>query len=50
VFDELPHMLFLWAFGIADAVFLVLMVECLVYLYQHRPLPEAVGRGPVPAA
>jgi hypothetical protein len=42
VFDELPHLVFLWAFGIADAVFLVLMVECLVYLYkQHRPLTEA---------
>jgi len=46
VFDELPHMLFLWAFGVADAVFLVLMVECLVYLYQHRPLTEAADRGP----
>jgi hypothetical protein len=46
VFDELPHLLFLWAFGVADAVFLVLMVECLVYLYQHRPLTEAADRGP----
>ncbi len=49
VFDEVPHMLFLWAFGVADAVFLVLMVECLLYLYGHRPIPEAAGREPAPA-
>ncbi len=47
VFGEVPHMLFLWAFGVADAVFLVLMVECWVYLHRHRPLPEAMGTGPV---
>lgn len=36
--DEVPHALFLWGFGVADAVFLVLMVECLIYLHrQHRP-------------
>jgi len=35
--DEVPHALFLWGFGVADAVFLVLMVECLTYLYRHRP-------------
>ena len=32
IFDKLPHALFLWAFGIADAVFLVLMLECWLYL------------------
>ncbi len=50
VFDEVPHMLFLWAFGVADAVFLVLMAECWVYLYQHRPLREAAGMAPLPPA
>jgi hypothetical protein len=44
VFDEVPHMLFLWAFGVADAIFLVLMVECLMYLYGHRPESEMAGR------
>lgn len=42
--DEVPHALFLWGFGIADAVFLVLMVECLLYLYRHhQPLPGAAA-------
>lgn len=36
---EVPHALFLWGFGVADAVFFVLMVECLYYLYRHRPEP-----------
>jgi hypothetical protein len=37
--DEVPHAVFLWGFGIADAVFFVLIVECLVHLYrQHRPV------------
>jgi len=41
VVDEVPHALFLWGFGIADAVFFVLMVECIVWLYrQHRPARE----------
>ncbi len=34
---EVPHWLFVWGFGVADAIFLVLMVECLYYLYRHRP-------------
>jgi len=38
--DEVPHALFLWGFGVADGVFLVLMAECLWYLYQHRPASE----------
>lgn len=42
IFDEVPHMLFLWAFGVADAIFLVLMVECLLYLYGHRPIRDRV--------
>lgn len=37
IFDEVPHMLFVWAFGVADAIFFVLMVECLVYLRGRRP-------------
>ncbi len=49
VFDELPHVLFLWGFGVADAVFLVLMVECLVYLYGHRPPSEGVSEEPASA-
>ena len=36
VFDEVPHMIFLVVFGIADAVFLVLMAECWFYLRSHR--------------
>jgi hypothetical protein len=30
--DEVPHALFFWGFGVADAVFFVLMAECWVYL------------------
>ena len=45
VTDEVPHALFLWGFGVADGVFLVLMVECLLYLYRHRPAPQATPRG-----
>ncbi len=37
--DEVPHALFLWGFGVADGVFLVLMIECLLYVYRHRPEP-----------
>jgi len=36
---ELPHWLFLWGFGVADAVFFLLMAECLVYLYRHPREP-----------
>lgn len=36
---EAPHWIFVWGFGVADALFFVLMVECLVYLYRHRPEP-----------
>lgn len=35
VTSEVPHALFLWGFGMADAVFFVLMAECLYYLYRH---------------
>lgn len=34
---DLPHILFAAAFGVVDAVFLVLMVECLVFLVRHAP-------------
>lgn len=34
---EVPHWLFVWGFGVADATFFVLMVECLYYLYRNRP-------------
>lgn len=40
---EIPHVLFAALFGIADAIFLVLMVECLVYLRAH---PQAAGTSP----
>ena len=36
VLDEVPHIIFLIAFGIADAIFLVLMAECWFYLRSHR--------------
>jgi hypothetical protein len=35
IFDEVPHMVFLYVFGIADAVFLVLMAECWLYVRSH---------------
>ena len=41
VADEVPHALFLWGFGVADAVFFVLMMECLLYLYRHHPTAAA---------
>jgi len=37
--SEVPHALFLWGFGVADAVFFVLMAECVYYLHRHRPEP-----------
>jgi hypothetical protein len=40
---EIPHALFLWGFGMADAVFFVLMTECLYYLYRHRPEPAVAS-------
>ena len=36
VFSEPPHVLFVALFGVADVVFLVLMVECLMHLYKNR--------------
>jgi hypothetical protein len=41
--DEAPHALFLWGFGVADAVFFVLMAECLFYLHSHQTAGEAVA-------
>lgn len=41
---EVPHWIFVWGFGVADGIFLLLMLECLYYLYRHRPdegLPQA---------
>ncbi|MEA2002105.1 MAG: hypothetical protein U9N84_09520 [Actinomycetota bacterium] len=35
--EEVPHALFLWGFGVADAVFFVLMAECLLHLYREKP-------------
>jgi formate/nitrite transporter FocA (FNT family) len=37
---QLPHVLFAALFGVADAVFLVLMMECLIYLRAH---PQGTG-------
>ena len=42
VADEVPHAIFFWGFGVADAVFFVLMLECLLYLYrEHVPAQAA---------
>jgi len=42
--EEVPHALFLWGFGVADAVFFVLMAECWLYLYRRQSaLAGAVG-------
>lgn len=41
LFDEVPHILFAALFGVADTVFLVAMVECLIYLGRH-PAPHSV--------
>ncbi|HLF60999.1 MAG TPA: hypothetical protein VI980_07480, partial [Acidimicrobiia bacterium] len=40
--SEVPHAVFLWGFGVADAVMFVLMAECLTYLYRHRPEQAAL--------
>ena len=37
---QIPHALFAVLFGVADAVFLVLMLECLIYLRAH---PQDTG-------
>lgn len=36
IFDEAPHALFVWGFGVADAVFFLLMAECLIHLHRTR--------------
>ena len=41
---EVPHALFLWGFGLADAVFFVLMVECLRYLYRQHAAIDSTRR------
>ena len=41
---EIPHVLFAALFGVADAIFLVLMVECLVYLRAHPQVASASPR------
>lgn len=47
IVDEVPHALFLWGFGIADAVFFVLMVECVVWLYrQHAGVAQSTTSSP----
>jgi hypothetical protein len=47
LFDEVPHMIFAALFGVADAVFLVLMAECYWHLMTHErreaPFREPVG-------
>jgi hypothetical protein len=43
VADEVPHALFLWGFGVADAVFFVLMLECVVFLYRQHGLQESTS-------
>lgn len=45
---EVPHWLFVWGFGVADAIFLVLMVECLYYLYRHHREERLPTRRPAP--
>jgi hypothetical protein len=41
---EVPHWIFVWGFGVADAIFFVLMAECLYYLYRHRSAEGLPGR------
>jgi hypothetical protein len=41
---EIPHVLFGLLFGVADLVFLVLMVECLRYLRAHPQGAAAPAR------
>lgn len=50
IFDEVPHMLFVWAFGVADAVFFVLMLECFLFLRGHRIGMPAGEHAPVAGA
>ncbi|MBI3648842.1 MAG: hypothetical protein HY240_08865 [Actinobacteria bacterium] len=39
---EAPHVVFAAVFGVADAVFFVLMLECLMYISKQRA-PGAAG-------
>jgi hypothetical protein len=50
IFDEVPHMLFVWAFGVADAVFFVLMLECFLFLRGHTSAMPARGHAPLAGA
>ena len=36
VAEEVPHAVFFWGFGVADAVFFVLMAECWIHLARRR--------------
>ena len=49
VVDEVPHWLFLWAFGIADAVMFVLILECWLYIHAGREA-RSPNRTPTAAA
>lgn len=40
---QLPHLAFGAVFGVADLVFLVLMIECLMFLRSH-PAPAAAAK------
>ena len=47
ILADVPHWAFVGVFGVADVVFLVLMVECLVHLHQqHASAPGS----PTPVA
>lgn len=35
IFGEVAHWAFVGIFGVADVIFLLLIGECLVYLYRH---------------
>lgn len=43
-FDEVPHILFVALFGVADAVFLVLMAECWFTVRRMRNVETTVRR------
>ncbi len=49
IFDEVPHALFLWAFGVADAVMFVLMLECWLYIRSHKETSALEGVTPAAA-
>ncbi|MCX6746574.1 MAG: hypothetical protein NTU63_00365 [Candidatus Pacearchaeota archaeon] len=35
IFDTVPHLIFVWVFGVADLIFAILFIECLKHIKKR---------------